>query len=90
MGLIPQLGISPGERNGNPPQYSCLENPMDREAWWAKVHGGHKELDTTEVTEHLVVNVKERERRIEYGKKALEGTFCWGVFYLAPECCFQK
>ena len=28
-----------GERNGNPLQYSCLENPMDREAWWAAVHG---------------------------------------------------
>ena len=53
---------------------------MDRGAWWAALHGGHKELDTTEVTEHLVINVKERERRIEYGKKALEGTFCWGSF----------
>ena len=33
------LGRSPGERNGNPLQYSCLENPMDRGAWWATVHG---------------------------------------------------
>ena len=33
------LGRSPGEGNGNPPQYSCLENPMDGEAWWATVHG---------------------------------------------------
>ena len=32
-------GRSPGERNGYPPQYSCLENPMDREAWWATVYG---------------------------------------------------
>ena len=78
--LIPGLGIFPGEGNGNPLQYSCLENPMDREAWQAEVHGGHKELGTTEVAEHLVINVKERERRIEYGKKALEGTFCWGSF----------
>ena len=37
--LIPGLGRSPGERNGNPLQYSCLENPMDRGAWWATVHG---------------------------------------------------
>ena len=37
-GLIPDLGISPGERNGTPLQYSCLGNPMDREAWWATVH----------------------------------------------------
>ena len=38
-GSIPGLGRSPGEGNGNPLQYSCLENPMDREAWWATVHG---------------------------------------------------
>ena len=38
-GLIPGLGRSPGEGNGNPLQYSCLENPMDREAWPATVHG---------------------------------------------------
>ena len=37
-GLIPGLGRSPGEGNGNPLQYSCLENPMDRGAWWATVH----------------------------------------------------
>ena len=38
-GSIPGSGRSPGEGNGNPLQYSCLENPMDREAWWATVHG---------------------------------------------------
>ena len=38
-GLIPGLGRSPGGRHGNPPQYSCLENPMDRGAWRAMVHG---------------------------------------------------
>ena len=38
-GLIPGLGRSPGEGHGNPLQYSCLENPRDRGAWWAKVHG---------------------------------------------------
>ena len=37
-GSIPGLGRSPGGGNGNPLQYSCLENPMDREAWWATVH----------------------------------------------------
>ena len=50
-GLIPGLGRSPGEGHGNPLQYSCLEDPMDRgvagySPW------GHKELDTTEVTEY--------------------------------------
>ena len=39
MGLIPGLGRSPGEGNGNPLQYSCLGNSMDRGAWWATVHG---------------------------------------------------
>ena len=38
-GSIPRLGRSPGEENGSPLQYSCLENPMDRGAWWAAVHG---------------------------------------------------
>ena len=38
-GSIPGLGRSPGEENGNPLQYSCLENPMDRGAWQATVHG---------------------------------------------------
>ena len=37
LGSIPGLGRSPGEGNGNPLQYSCLENPMDGEAWWATV-----------------------------------------------------
>ena len=38
-GSIPGLGRSPGEGSGNPLQYSCLENSMDRGAWWATVHG---------------------------------------------------
>ena len=36
---VPGLGRSPGKANGNPLQYSCLENSMDRGAWWAIVHG---------------------------------------------------
>ena len=38
-GSIPELGRSPGEGNGNPLQYSCLRNPMNRGAWWATVCG---------------------------------------------------
>ena len=47
-GLMPGLGRSPGEGNGNLLQYSCLGNSMDRGAWQATVHGGLKESDTTE------------------------------------------
>ena len=39
LGLIPGSGRSPGEGDGNPLQYSCLENPRDGGAWWAAVHG---------------------------------------------------
>ena len=39
LGSIPGSGRSPGEGNGNPLLYSCLENPMDGGAWWATVHG---------------------------------------------------
>ena len=42
-GSVPGVGRSPGGGNGNPLQYSCLESPMDREAWRATAHGGHKE-----------------------------------------------
>ena len=47
MGSVPGLGRSPGEGNGNPLQYSCLRNSMDRRAWQAAVHGASKELDMT-------------------------------------------
>ena len=57
MGSIPGQGRSPGEGNDNPLQYSCLENPMDRKAWWATIHEVAKELD---MTEHLNNNRKEQ------------------------------
>ena len=47
MGSIPGLGRSPGEGNGNLLQYSCLESPMDRGSWLAKVYGVAKESDVT-------------------------------------------
>ena len=46
-GLIPGSGRSPGEGNGNPLQYSCLETSMNRGAWWATVHKVAKELYRT-------------------------------------------
>ena len=45
---IPGLGRSPGVENSNTLQYTCLENPMDRGAWWATAHGVAKESDMTE------------------------------------------
>ena len=50
MGLIPGLGRSPGVGNGNPVQYSCLENPMDRGTWQTIVHGAAK--SGTRLSEH--------------------------------------
>ena len=48
VGLIPGLGRFPGEGNGSPLQYPCLENPIDKEAWHATVSGGLKQSYTTE------------------------------------------
>ena len=45
VGSIPGLGRYPGRANGNPLQYPCLGNPMDRGAWWATVHEVTKESD---------------------------------------------
>ena len=47
MGSFPGSGRSSREGNGNPLQYSCLENPIDKGAWWATDHGVAKESDTT-------------------------------------------
>ena len=48
----PRLGRCPGEGNGNPLQYSCQENPMDRGAWHTTIHGAAKEVDVTEWLSH--------------------------------------
>ena len=45
VGSVPGAGRSPGEGNGYPLQYSCLENSMDRTAWWDTVHGVTEESD---------------------------------------------
>ena len=47
-GSVPKLGRSPGGGHGNPFQYSCLKNPMERGAWWATVRG----LSESDMTEH--------------------------------------
>ena len=53
IGSVPGFRSFPGGGHGNPVQYSCLENPRDRGAWWAIIHGVI-ESDMTEVTEHTV------------------------------------
>ena len=53
--LIPGLGRSFREANGNPLQYSFLGNPMDRGAWWATVRGVSKDLDVTEHSAHAYI-----------------------------------
>ena len=50
VGSVPGLGRSPGGGNGNPLQYSCLENPMDRGAWWATVHESQSVRHNWELT----------------------------------------
>ena len=52
LALFPGLGRSSGEGYGNPLQYPCMGNSMDREVWWATSPWGHKELDTTEQLTH--------------------------------------
>jgi len=55
-GSIPGLGRSPGGGNGNPLQYSCLENPMDRGAWWASGHRVTK--NRTQLSEYKHTGVR--------------------------------
>ena len=57
QGSIPGLGRSPAEGNANSLQYSCLENSLDRGAWWATVHGVAKESDTTQQLNNMHVSV---------------------------------
>ena len=66
-GSIPGLGRSPGEGNGNPLQYSCLENPMDGGAWWATVQGIVK--SRTQLSDftslHFIIKINNFEKFIK-------------------------
>ena len=76
VGSIPGWGRSPGEGNGNPLQYSCLENPMDRGAWWATVQGVAerwtrlRQLSTHAVENSMEISQKTENRTVTGGKGA--------------------
>ena len=69
-GSIPGLGRSPGEGTGNPLQYSCLENPMDRGAWWATVHGVTK--SRTQLSDFISLHFTCMKLRLETGHLAVK------------------
>ena len=81
VGLIPRSGRSPGEGNGNPLQYSCLGNSMDRGALWATVHGVAK-CDITEYTAHIMYFMFEISTPILKSKRIWPWTFnIWTISF---------
>ena len=79
-GLIPGSGRSPGEGNGNPLQYSCLENLMDRGAWQATAHGVAQESDMTDATQHA--HALKHARILCIGKNCPRKFPCFGKAYI--------
>ena len=72
-GSISGLGRSPGEGNGNQPQYSCLENPMDRGAWRATVHGLQRVRHDRETNTHIHCNITHNSQDMEATSVPIEG-----------------
>ena len=79
LGLISGLGRSPGEGNGYPIQYSCLENPMDRGAWWVTVHG------VTRVRHDLVT----KETNLDLRTLKPTGNWCLVRTNLGVDACYS-
>ena len=79
VGLIPELGRSSGERNGNPLQYSCLGNPMDREVWQAAVHGVAKEPEMATKQQMPVESAFQTGNGRGKGCETLTNLICSGV-----------
>ena len=61
-GSTPRLGISPGEGNGSPLQYSCLGNPLDRGGWQAAVHGGRRRVGHDLATKQQQLSMQDHHR----------------------------
>ena len=82
MCSIPGLRGSPGRGNGNPLQYSCLENSKGRGAWWAAVHRGHKSLDPTEQL-NTYTEEGNREKKLKESHRG-----CGVIFsHVGDSCC---
>ena len=74
-GLIPESTRSPGGGHGNPLQYSCLENPTDRGAWWATVHG----VMNSQTQVKRLNTVKGKERLLGPGSDAFVSSKPWTI-----------
>ena len=83
VGSIPGSGIFPGEGNGNPLQYSCLENPMDRRAWWAAVHGvAQSRTRLTRLSMHACIG-EGNDNPLQYSclENPRDGEAWWAAIY---------
>ena len=76
LGSVPVLGGSPGEGHGNPLKYSCLENPTERGAWQAMVHGVAKNLPAMQDTQ---VRFLGQEDPLEKGMAAYSSILAWRI-----------
>ena len=71
----------PGERNGNPLEYSCLGNPMDRGAWWAVVHGVAKGSDSaTKQSNNFIYKVKNLESLYKLSKDMMLSPYHFNMY----------
>ena len=86
-GSIPGLGRSPGEGNGNPLQYSCLENPMEGGAWWATVHGVAKSRTGLSdfTSQHLIGSASSK-----VGFSWAQSTSYVFLILWIDSCCFPR
>ena len=89
-GLIPGSGRLPWGGNGNPLQYSCLGNPMDRVAWWAAVHRVAKSQTRTEVTSHTCTLLVRKQCLQTYMTVTLIWGKCTMMIYMSAQKIWNK